>query len=54
MGTVQSSMYDKDKEKIQHLYKLGVPIKTIIGTHLDYGKYLSLKTYIEKKIKNNL
>jgi DNA invertase Pin-like site-specific DNA recombinase len=53
-GTLQSSMYDKDKEKIQHLYKLGVPVKTIIGTHLDYGKYLSLKTYIEKKIKNNL
>ena len=53
-GTLQSSMYDKDKEKIQHLYKLGVPIKTIISTHLDYGKYLSLKTYIEKKIKNNL
>jgi len=53
-GTLQSSMYDKDKEKIQHLYKLGVPVKTIIGTHLDYGKYLSLKTYIEKKVKNNL
>ncbi|MGV8122351.1 MAG: hypothetical protein AB2L14_21535 [Candidatus Xenobiia bacterium LiM19] len=29
-GTVQSSMYDKDKEKIFHLYKPGVPIREII------------------------
>ena len=34
--------------------KLGAPIKIIIDTHLEYEKYLSLNTYIEKKIKNNL
>jgi DNA invertase Pin-like site-specific DNA recombinase len=53
-GTLQKSMYDKDQQRIEHLHKLGVPIATIIDTHLGYGKYLSLKTYIEKKIKKNL
>ena len=51
-GTVQNSMYDKDKEKIFHLYKLGVPIRIIIDTHLKYGKYLSLKNYIKKRFKD--
>ena len=45
-------MYDQDKEKILHLYQLGVPIQKIITTHLGYGKYLSLKTFMNKlKIK---
>lgn len=47
-GVIQASMYDKDKEKILHLYQLGVPIQKIICTHLGYGKYLSLKSYINK------
>jgi DNA invertase Pin-like site-specific DNA recombinase len=47
-GVIQSSMYDKDKEKIFHLYQLGVPIQKIITTHLGYGKYLSLKEFINK------
>lgn len=47
-GIIQASMYDKDKDKILHLYQLGVPIKKIITTHLGYGKYLSLKDYITK------
>lgn len=47
-GIIQASMYDKDKEKIFHLYQLGVPIQKIIATHLGYGKYLSLKAYINK------
>ncbi|HHF7368345.1 TPA: recombinase family protein [Legionella bozemanae] len=47
-GVIQASMYDKDKEKILHLYKLGVPIQKIIDTHLGYGKYLSLKAYVNK------
>ena len=50
VGTIQSSMYDKDKEKIFHLHALGVPIKTIINTHLGYGKYLSLSFYIKKRL----
>jgi len=48
-GTVQASMYDKDKDKILELHKLGVPINKIIITHLGYGKYTSLKQYIEKQ-----
>ena len=48
-GVIQSSMYDKDQEKIFHLYKMGVPISKIVKTHLKYGKYLSLKKYIEKR-----
>ena len=48
-GTLQKSMYDRDQEKIFHLHKLGVPLHKIITTHLRYGKYLSLKEYIEKR-----
>ena len=47
-GVIQASMYDKDKEKILHLYQLGVPIQKIISTHLGYGKYLSLKAFLNK------
>lgn len=48
-GILQKSMYDQDREKIFHLYKLGVPLHKIISTHLEYGKYLSLKGYLEKR-----
>ena len=49
-GIIQKSMYDKDKDKIDNLYQLGVPINTIINTHLKYGGYLSLKYYINKRM----
>lgn len=52
-GVIQASMYDKDKEKILHLYQLGVPIQKIILTHLGYGKYLSLKAFIIKLNKES-
>lgn len=48
-GIIQASMYDKDKEKILHLYQLGVSIQKIIATHLGYGRYLSLKEFIHKR-----
>ena len=48
-GTIQSSMYDPDRARIFHLYELGVPINTIIKTHLGYGKYVSLRDYIKKR-----
>jgi DNA invertase Pin-like site-specific DNA recombinase len=51
-GIIQSSMYDKDQEKIFHLYKMGVPVNKIINIYLKYGKYLSLKKYIEKRYNN--
>lgn len=47
-GVIQASMYDKDKDRILELDTLGVPIQKIISTHLEYGKYLSLKSYINK------
>lgn len=49
-GTIQASMYDNDKDKILHLYKLGVPINKIIATHLEYGKYTSLKQFIDRHL----
>lgn len=52
-GTIQDSMYDKDKEKIFHLYNMGVPLQKIIATHLGYGKYWSLKNYVEKRCKKD-
>ena len=52
-GIIQKSMYDKDKDKIENLYQLGVPLNTIINTHLKYGGYLSLKYYIYKRIGKN-
>ena len=51
-GVIQASMYDKDKDKILHLFGLGVPLKKIIETHLGYGKYLSLKYYIGKRVNS--
>ena len=48
-GVLQDSMYDKDKDKIMHLYHLGVPLRKIIQTHIKYGKYSSLKEYIDKR-----
>lgn len=48
-GILQSSMYDQDKEKILHLYELGVPLLKIIKTHIKYGKYSSIKEYIDKR-----
>lgn len=47
-GVIQASMYDPEREKILHLYQLGVPIQKIISTHLGYGKYLSLKAWLKK------
>lgn len=50
-GVIQKSIYDQDKEKVFQLHKLGVPFNTIIKTHLGYGKYLSLKEFIQKRSK---
>jgi DNA invertase Pin-like site-specific DNA recombinase len=50
-GLLQNSMYDKDQQKIFELYKMGVPLHKIISLHLGYGKYLSLKIYINKRCK---
>lgn len=49
-GAIQSSMYDTDKDRIIHLHKLGVPLNKIIQTHLGYGKYASLKEYLDRRL----
>jgi vancomycin permeability regulator SanA len=48
-GTIQSSMYDKDKEKIRELLALGVPQKRIVESHLGYGTTKSLSYYIRTR-----
>ena len=47
-GVVQASMYDKDRDKILELVKLGVPYKNISQTHLGYGTAKSLGEYVKK------
>jgi DNA invertase Pin-like site-specific DNA recombinase len=49
-GVIQKSMYDSHKTQIAELYQLGVPLNTIISTHLKFGEYQSLKNYITKRI----
>lgn len=48
-GTIQSSMYDKDKERIIELLLLGVPQKRIVEYHLGYGTTKSLSYYIRTR-----
>ena len=48
-GTIQSSMYDKDKDRIQELLSLGVPQKRIVEHHLGYGTAKSLSYYIRTR-----
>ncbi len=50
-GVLQASKYDQDRERIFDLYKMGVPLNKIIEMHLKYGKYSSLKEYIDKRFK---
>ena len=49
-GTIQSSIYDKDKEKIKELYKLGVTLTNISKKHLGYGTIKSLSEYVKNKL----
>ena len=45
-GTIQESMYDKDRERIEELLGLGVSIRHISNHHLDYGSPSSLHYYV--------
>ena len=44
-GTIQSSIYDKDRERIVELIGLGVSIRHISSYHLGYGSASSLHYY---------
>lgn len=48
-GTIQSIMYDNDRERIQELLSLGVPQKRIVENHLGYGTTKSLSYYIRTR-----
>ena len=48
-GTIQVSMYDKDRKRIEELLSLGVPQKRIIENHLQYGTTKSLSYYIRTR-----
>ena len=53
-GTIQSSMYDKDRERIEELLLHGVPQKRIIERHLQYGTTKSLCYFIRTRgLRNN-
>ncbi len=45
-GTIQASMYDKDRERIVELLELGVSIRHISSRHLGYGSASSLHHYL--------
>jgi len=52
IGTIQQSMYDKDRERIVELLKLGVSIRHISLHHLQYGSTSSLHYYVTtRKLK---
>ena len=48
-GTIQASIYDKDRGRIEELLSLGVPQKRIIERHLQYGTTKSLSYYIRTR-----
>ena len=53
-GTIQKSMYDQDREKIEAWLQLGLSARKI-SKNLDYGTYISLNTYIKKrKLRNKI
>ncbi len=48
-GTIQKSMYDKDRARIEELLQHGVPQKRIIEIHLGYGTTKSLSHYVRTR-----
>ena len=47
-GTIQKSIYDKDRERIKELLDLGLSVRKI-SKHLGYGQHMSLNTYVRKR-----
>ncbi len=45
-GTIQNSIYDKDRDRIVELLGLGVAARRIALKHLKYGTPSSLNYYI--------
>lgn len=54
-GTIQDSFYDKDRERIVELLKLGVSARRISTHHLHYGSTSSLNYYIRtRKLRKSI
>jgi DNA invertase Pin-like site-specific DNA recombinase len=45
-GVIQESVYDKDRERIVDLLRMGLSVRKIITIHLKYGTSSSLSYYI--------
>ena len=48
-GTIQKSIFDKDKDRIIELVNLGLSYKKIVEKHLGYGSQSTLYTYVQKR-----
>jgi DNA invertase Pin-like site-specific DNA recombinase len=48
-GTIQDSIYDKDRERIVELLQLGVSARRISAKHLGYGTPSSLNYYVRTR-----
>lgn len=54
-GTIQESIYDKDRERIVELLELGLSARKISSDHLRYGSPSSLNYYIRtRKLREDL
>ena len=49
LGTIQDSIYDKDRERIVELLGLGVSERRISTQHLGYGRPSGLNYYINTR-----
>lgn len=48
VGTIQSSIYDEDKDKIIELLSLGLSYRKVVN-YLNYGSESSLYTFVKKR-----
>jgi hypothetical protein len=48
-GTIQKSIFDKDREQIVELLRLGVSMQRISTQHMRYGSPSSLSYYIKTR-----
>ncbi len=47
-GTIQSSKFDKDRERIEELLRLGMSVRKIAKV-MEYNNHIGLNTYIKKR-----
>ncbi len=53
-GTIQASKFDKDRERIEELLRLGMSVRKIAAV-MEYSNHIGLNTYINKrKIRESL